>query len=428
MSCTYFDQAVPGTGPPGLVVPSQSIDWAKYDGSFNLSLRSKSDLNLNPQPEGFVGAAYPKSETNREGVYALETDRGELSATAYTQVNISGQKTFQNRLQDELKPTMKETTLYAYDGTPHSAVSNPSLYSQYYPQRSLINGKEIRTGGSSNFGLKSALDYSYFSTPGPTSANGSVISNPNARIGINTKPVPDFNVDGSGTLYGAIPDAGRFQQYRVISKPTTSGLRFNYNLETQSDAPVSIKENFEGSPPKVKSEWNGNSVHNYSELLGHNVDGIENRYTASYQIAPLLTNPLNVIFNPTDKGTIPPFYGNAEPNDFAYMQLKKLPPDEWIPGGYNDTWQNDPEKTSTNSYILNIEPGVHNDRIEWRQGLNTVAGPIYNRQNMEGNLFPDKAYGGKYSVFEQYLRNDKLQGYDGMYTTLGDPNAGQIAR
>ena len=80
------------------------------------------------------------------------------------------------------------------------------------------------------------------------------------------------------------------------------------------------------------------------------------------------------------------------------------------------------------AYILNIEPGVHNDRIEWRQGLNTVAGPIYNRQNMEGNLFPDKAYGGKYSVFEQYLRNDKLQGYDGMYTTLGDPNAGQIAR
>ena len=63
MSCTYFDAAVPGTGPMGLVnAPAQSIDYAKYNDSFNLSLRSKSDYNLNPQPEGFVTAGFPKSE------------------------------------------------------------------------------------------------------------------------------------------------------------------------------------------------------------------------------------------------------------------------------------------------------------------------------------------------------------------------------
>lgn len=435
MSCTYFDQAWPGTGPPGLVsAPSQTVELAKYDDSYNLSLRSKSDFNLNPQPEGFVTSAYPKAERNREGVYAIETDRGELSATAYTQVNVSGNKSFQIRLQDDIRPTMKETTLYAYEGGAAPLQNKQSVYSQYYPSYANLDGKSVRVGGSSNFGLKSAMDYSYFSTPGPTAINGSVISNPDARIGKNTQPVPDFNVDGSGTLYGAIPDGSKFQNYRLITTPTSSGLRFNFNVETEGDSlpEKQVKSSFtnvkssNNSSTGVPTEWNGKYEHNYSQLLGKKINGIENRYTSSYQIAPLLTNPLTVVWDPTDKGEIPAFYGLSEPVDFAYMNMKNLPPDEFVNGGYNNVWQNDTSKCSSNAYILNIEKGVRNNRIEWDQGINTASGVVLDRQNVNIKTLPDKTYGGKYSVFDQYLRNERLPFYDGMYTTLGDPLAGII--
>ena len=455
MSCTYFDAAVPGTGPMGMVgPPAQNVEVAKYNDSYNLSLRSRSDYNLNPQPEGFVTAGFPKSETNREGMYAIETDRGELSATAYTQVNASGQKTFQNRLQDTVKPTMKETTIYAYDGTIAPITVQQSLYSQFLPTYATIKGKQVRIGGASNYGLKSATEYSYFAGPTTTGINGGVIQNPDARLGKNTKPVPDFNVDGPGTLYGAIPDGAKFQNYRLISQPVSNGLRFNYNLETQSDIPKfkkKSKENFRSVPGQngqVKTEWDGKSVHNYSQLLGKNVQGIENRYTSSYQIAPLLTNPLDIVWDPTNKGEIPPFYGDSSPPDYAYMNMKPLPADTWIGpggstipgaksnftniqnggGGYNKVWEYNPEKNSSNAYILGIDKGIHNDRIEWKQGVNTAAGVIYNRQNAESNALPSKAYGGNGSIFDQYLQNEKLPFYDGMYTTLGDPLAGWIGQ
>ena len=431
MSCTYFDQAWPGTGPPALVsAPSQTAELAKYDDSFNLSLRSRSDFNLNPQPEGMVTSAFPKSEQNREGYFAVETDRGELSATAYTQVNVSGQKSFQTRLQDELRPTMKETTLYVYEGQAAPLQNKQSVYSQFYPSYANLDGKSIRIGGASNFGLKSATDYSYFSTPGPTSMNGSVISNPDARIGKNTKPVPDFNVEGASTLYGAIPNGSHYQQYRLITKPTASGRKFDYNLETEGDSlpEKQIKSSFTNVTKGVPSEWNGRYEHDFSPLLGKKIKGIENRYTASYQIAPLLTNPLTVVWDPDNKGEVPAFYGLTDPADYAYMNQKPLPPDEFIEGGYNSIWQNDKSKCSSNAYILNIEKGVHNDRIEWKQGINTSAGAVMDRQDTTVNALPDKTYGGKYSVFDQYLRNEKLPFYDGTYTTLGDPLAGMIGQ
>ena len=456
MSCTYFDAAVPGTGPMGLVnAPSQSVDYAKYNDSFNLSLRSKSDYNLNPQPEGFVTAGFPKSETNREGIYAIETDRGELSATAYTQVNANGQKTFQNRLQDEVRPTMKETTLYSYSGSmaPGNNVQQ-SVYSQFIPSYANIKGQQVRISGASNFGLRTATEYSYFAGPTTTGINGSVIQNPDAAIGKNAKPVPDLNVDGPGNMYGAIPDGSKFQNYRLISQPVSNGLKFNYNLETASDAPVKQKfENVKSKGNGIKTEWNGNSVHNYSQLLGKNVNGIENRYTSSYQIAPLLTNPLTVVWDPFNKGEIPALFGDSAPPDYAYMNMKPLPPDTWIgpggsviknsnvkvksnfanvkennQGGYNCVWENNPQKNSSNAYILGIDKGIHNDRIEWKQGVNTAAGVMYNRQNTASNSLPEKSYGGKNSVFEQYLQNEKLPFYDGMYTTLGDPLAGYVGR
>ena len=188
-NCSYFDAAVPGTGPMGLVsAKAPSTEFEKWNGSFNYSLKSKSDYNLNPQPEGFVTAGFPKSETNREGIYAIETDRGELSATAYTQVNANGQKTFQNRLQDEVRPTMKETTLYSYSGTitPGNNVQQ-SVYSQFIPTYANIKGQQVRISGASNFGLRTATEYSYFAGPTTTGINGSVIQNPDAAIGKNTQ-------------------------------------------------------------------------------------------------------------------------------------------------------------------------------------------------------------------------------------------------
>jgi hypothetical protein len=403
--CPYFDASVPGTGPIGLVGgQAPSTEFEKWNGSFNYSLKSKADLNLNPQPEGNILASFPKAQQDRTGVYAIETDRGELSPTAVSQMNLKGQQQFQNRIQDPIRPTMKETTIYSYDGTVAPVTKAQASYSQFIPQYANIGGKHVRIGGSSNYGLRTATEYSYFAGASPTGINGQSIQNPDAAIGKNTKPVADFNVDGPGTFKGAIPDGARFQNYRVISKPTTNGLKFNYNLETE-----------------------GGSIADYSQLLGKDVNGIENRYTASYQIAPLFTNPLHVIWDPDNKGTIPSFYAIDTPTDFSYINMKDLPPDRYTGGGYSDTWVNNPNATSTNAFILGLEQGIHNPRLEWSNGVNTLPGIVYTPEDTGKEPTPTLTYGGDNSVFEQYLNNISQSYPNNTYATLGMPTAGYIS-
>ena len=406
MLCDYFDAAFPGTGPMALVgAPSQSLEYLKYNSSYNLSLRSKSDLNLNPTPEGFLKIAGPKAELNRTGVYAPDTDRGELSATAYTQVNVKGQRQFQNRLQDTVRPTTKETTLYTYDSAPASIHTNQSLYTQFIPEYTKIGDKNVRVGGATNYGLRTAAEYSYFSGAAPTGLNNSMVQNPDVALGKNTKPVADFNVDGPGTFNEARPDAGKFQTYSPFAVPTTNALKLNYNLETQ-----------------------GSDLHDFSPLLGKKATGIENRFTASYQIAPLLENPLHVIWNPDNKGDVPAYYCNTNPQDFSYMNMKNLERDTFVKTeGYNDQWVNSPSKNSSNAYILGIDKGIHNERLEWNQGLNDRPGVVYSPDV----ALPGTCYSGSRSVDDMYFNDrsliKKVYPYvDNTYTTLGDPSAGFI--
>lgn len=404
VNCPYFDAAAPGTGPMGCVGgQAPSTEFEKWNSSFNYSLKSKSDVNHNPQPEGNVFGAFPKAEQNRQGIYAIETDRGELSATAYTQVNVKGEKQFQNRLQDAVRPTMKETTLFSYDGVIAPVTTAQSSYSQFTPQYANIDGQQVRVGGSSNYGLRTATEYSYFSGAAPTGINGQSIQNPE-YIGKNTQPVADFNVDGAGTFQGARPDGSRFQQYRVISQPTSSGLKFNYNLETD-----------------------GGSIADYSSLLGKQVNGVENRFTASYQIEPLLTNPLNVIWNPDNKGEIPAFFGIDEPTDYTYINMKDLPENTYSSGGYNNTWIPDTSKTSSNAYILGMEQGVHNPKLEWSNGVNTLPGIVYTPEDSGKEPISMLSYGGNKPVFDQYLNNISQSYPNNTYTTLGMPTSGYIS-
>jgi hypothetical protein len=402
-SCAYFDAAAPGTGPMGFVnAPAQSLDFTTYNTSFDFSIKSKSDYHLNPQPEANVFAGFPKAPQNRSGIYAPDTDRGELSATAYTQINVTGEKQFQNRLQDQVRPTTKETTLFAYDGVMAPAVTTAqSTYSQFLPQYSNINGKEVRVGGSSNYGLRTATEYSYIPGASSTGINGQAIKNPE-MIGKNTKPVADFNVDGAGTFNGAVPDGGRFQQYRPLPQPTASGLRFNYNVETE-----------------------GGSVADYSPLLGKQVDGIENRYTSSYQIAPLFTNPLHVIWDPDDKGEIPALFSADQPVDYAYTSMKDLPEDTFVSKDYNNVWDNDTSKRSTNAYILDLDEGIHNPRIEWNQGTNELSGIVF-MPTTTNQYVPTTSYGGDTTVSQQYTRNQHIGYTNNTYTTFGSPLAGYL--
>ena len=402
-NCSNFDAAVPGTGPMRSAVPQQSIEYVKYNSSYNYSLKSKSDLNLNPQPEGNVFGAFPKAEQNRSGVYAVDTDRGELNPTVYTQVNTNGQKMFQARLQDTVRPTMKETTLYAYDGTVAPVTTGQAVYSQFIPQYAKINGKEVRVGGASNYGLRTAAEYSYIPGAGPTAINGQAIQNPDARIGKNTQPVPDENVDGPGTTKGFVPDGSKYQVYRPLPKPTSNGLRLNYNIET-----------------------NGGSIADKSLLLGKQVDGIENRYTASYQISPLFTNPLSVIWDPNNEGQIPSLYNNTSPQDYSYETFQNLPQDTFTPGGYNSTWTDNTSKTSNNAYILDLEKGIHNPRLEWIQGANTLPGVVLS-PDMQGQKIPSLGYGSPTDVYQQYMVNQTFKTVDNTYTTLGDPSAGFVS-
>ena len=400
MSC--FDAAVPGTGPLGYG-NAPPLDFETFNGSYNLSLRSKSDLNLNPQPEGIVKTTFANLPVSRDNAYVIDTDRGELNPTIETQINMKGQQTFQNRLQDTLRPTTKETSLFTYDGGMSADIKNPSLYTPYIPQYANIGNKTVRIGGSSNYGLKSATDYSYFSGAGPTSINNSVVQNPDVVVN-NLWKRPDFNVDGPGTFKEARPDGTKYQNYRLITKPTTNGLKLNYNLETQNS-----------------------QLHSYSQLLGKPVEGIENRYTASYQIAPLLDNPLNVIWNPEHKGEVPAFYCNTNPQDYSYSNMKSLPDNEYIQGGYNGIWAPDSGKDNANAYILGMGDGIHNERIEWKQGHNDRPGVVYNPDIP----VPALCYSGARSV-DDLFQNNKTEisrafpYTDNMYTTLGDPSAGFI--
>jgi hypothetical protein len=405
--CSVFDQAVPGTGPPKLVSASApSVESAKYNDSFNLSLRSKSDLTLNPTPEGFIKTAFPKFEKTREGIYAIETDRGELSQTMETQANLKGQRQFQNRLQDTVRPTTKETTIYTYNGSVAPVTQAQSEYSTFIPYYAKIGDQNVRINGASNYGLRSATNYSYIPGAAPTGINTQAIQNPDVRVD-NLWQRPDFNVDGPGTFKGVIPDGGRFQQYRKITAPTSSGLKFNYNLETD-----------------------GGSLHDYSQLLGKQVDGIENRYTASYQIAPLFTNPLSVIWDPNNAGELPAFYTNQSPQDFAYMNLKKLPNNEYTSGGYNPVWEPNMSKDSTNSFMFDMESGVYNPMINWKQGHNDRVGIIYPEAN---KVLPGASYSGNRSLDDMFQGDqeaiDKAYPFvNQRYITYGNPNGGQIAK
>jgi hypothetical protein len=400
MSC--FDAAVPGTGPLGFG-NAPSLDFEKFNGSYNLSLRSKSDLNLNPQPEGVIKSAFADLPVSRDNAYVIDTDRGELYPTIETQINVTGQQQFQNRLQDTVRPTSKETTIYSYDGSVAPVTKSQALYTQYIPQYTNIGNKTVRIGGSSNYGLRSATDHSYFAGAGTTAINNNVLQNPDVVVS-NLWKRPDFNVDGPGTFKEARPDGTKYQNYRLITTPTTNGLKLNYNLETQNS-----------------------DLHSYSQMLGKKVEGIENRYTASYQIAPLLTNPLNVIWDPENKGEIPAFYCNTSPQDYSYSNMKKLPEDEYIQGGYNGIWAMDNSKDNTNAYILGLENGIHNNKLEWVQGHNDRPGVVY-----DPNIpVPGLCYSGARSIQDLYQNNateiSRAYPYtDNTYTTLGDPSAGFI--
>ena len=405
-NCSYFDAAAPGTGPMGQVVgKAPSLDFEKFNSSFNYSLKSKSDYNLNPNPQGFLAGGFPKAEQDRTGIYAKETDRGELSATYETQINVTSiqSKQFQNRLQDPVRPTMKETTLYSYNGTTAPITKAPENYSKFIPTYTEINGQQVRVGGSSNFGLRTAVEYSHFNGASPTGINGQSIQNPDAAIGKNTKPVSDLHVDGPGTLRGGVPDAARFQNYRLISQPTSNALKFDFNLE---------KEN--------------GSLAAYSQLLGKNVNGIENRYTASYQISPLFTNPLHAIWDPDDKGEIPAFNAIEKPPDFSHVNMKSLPQDEYIQAPYNETWKNDPSSASSNAFVLGMDKGIHNPSLEWSNGINTLAGIQYTPDDVFKQAVPITTYGSK-SVFDQYLNNISLNYPSNTFGGLGMPTAGYIS-
>jgi len=404
--CSVYDQAVPGTGPPGLVnAKAPSVETAKYNDSFNLSLKSKSDYNLNAIPDGFMKTAFPRFQETREGVYAIETDRGELSATIETQANVKGQRQFQNRLQDTVKPTTKETTLYTYNGSIAPITTAQSEYSTFIPSYANIGGKNVRTNGASNYGLRSATNFSYIPGAAPTGINGQSIQNPDVRAD-NVWKRPDFNVDGPGTFKGALPDGERFQQYRPIAKPTTNALKLNYNIETD-----------------------GGSLADYSQLLGKNVEGIENRYTASYQIAPLFTNPLHVIWNPDNKGELTSLFTNTSPQDYAYMNLKHLPQNNFTPGGYNGVWAPDKSKSSSNAHMLDMDNSIYNSQINWQQGRNDHIGTIYSEN---GRVLPGVSYSGNRSLNDLFQGDqnaiNKAYPFANMrYTTLGDTNAGQVS-
>jgi len=285
MNNLQVDLAAPGAGPAKLFVPKQTTEKAKWDETYDTSLRSKSDVNITPSQGGFVlGTKQPK---NRHGVYVLETDRGELGATVNTQVGLKGHNKPTNHLQDDIRTTMKETTHYSRMGPMmDTVVKKPADYSHVDPTYVAVSGgKKVRVSGVDNFAMKATTNYSFV----PGANRGFVIQNPDNRVA-NLYQRPDKNIGGTSTIQRAQPDAGRFQQYRQLPTPQFSGNRESFNLESS-----------DGS-------------------------GMETRFIDAYNIQTQFKQPLNQVYNPKSKGTIPPLYTNSQPTDYSTYKLMKPHP------------------------------------------------------------------------------------------------------
>jgi len=383
------DLAVPGTGPMKMIGPSKPSTELEKFRTYNTSMRSKNDLHLSPHPDGNIKTAFGSKPNVRQGIYAIQTDRGQLNATVETQTNMKGRTLFQNRLQDKVKPTTKDTLLHTAEGNVGGTLTKQTEYSSIIPTYVDVNGKKVRVSGNTNYSLKTAAEHSYTPAAQTTGLNNSVFQDPDKNIA-NLWKRPDNNVDGPGTFKGALPDNTRSQRHKIISTPTSNGLRLTYNLEA--------------------SEAN---------VLGQVLPGVEERFTSAYQIAPLMSNPLHKIWNPDDKGDLPAFYTNSNPADFSYIHQTKLPNSEFIPGA------------SSNSYVLGLSKGLQNNNLQWSQDINRKPGVIYD----ENNLAPGKSYSGSLSIAQLYpLQNtgsDYCRDNYGQYglrndiiTTLGDPTAG----
>jgi hypothetical protein len=136
---------------------------------------------------------------------------------------------------------------------------------------------------------------------------------------------------------------------------------------------------------------------------------------------------LKIIWDPDNKGELPSFYNNTNAQDYSYQTLQNISPDSYEGGGYNGTWSNDPSKTSTNAYMLNLEKGVHNERLEWEQAPNTLPGVVLS-PDVANQKIPAIGYGSPTDIYQQYMVNQTFKTVDNTYTTLGDPNAGFIGK
>ena len=367
MSNLNVDLAAPGSGPAKAVVPQQTTEKAKWDRTYDTSLRSKSDVNITPSTGGFVlGQKQPK---DRHGVYVLETDRGELGATINTQIGLKGHNKPTNHLQDEARTTMKETLNYSRMGPMMDAVTKKApSYSSVDPTFVTdAQGKKIRVSGIDNYSLKATTNYSYM----PGANRGWVIQDPDNRVS-NLYQRPDKNINGTSTIQRAQPDAGRFQQYRMMPTPQFSGNRESFNLESS-----------DGS-------------------------GMETRYIDAYNIQTQFNQPLNQVYNPKSKGTIPPLYTNSQPTDYSTFKMVKPPQNEPYRPGLN----------SINSYVLGMNNGFYNPMMEYTQERNTRPGQI-----IDGVAQPGKSYSGQVTLNQMYGdRQGIIKGnkFIEPYMTLGD--------
>jgi hypothetical protein len=363
-----IDLAAPGSGPAKTPVPLQTTEKVKWEQSYDTSLRSKSDVNITPASGGFVkGDSQPK---DRHGVYVLETDRGELGPTSNTQIALGSIVSKPaNHLQDEVRTTMKETTHYSRMGPMMDTVTKMAPdYSYVDPTYvSSADGKKVRVSGIDNFSMKATTNYSFV----PGANRGFIIQDPDNRVP-NLYQKPDKNINGTSTIQRAQPDAGRFQQYRQLPKPQFSGLRETFNTESS-----------DGS-------------------------GMETRFIDAYNIQTQFNQPLNQVYNPTNKGTIPPLYTNSQPTDYSTFKMMKPPQDKpYTPG-----------LTNINSYVLGMDQGFYNPMIEYTQSRNTRPGQI-----IDGVAQPGKSYSGQVNIQQMYGdRQNIIKGnkFIEPYMTLGD--------
>ena len=374
------------------------------------NINYKSDSNNFP----VINQSKPDMETYINNYYANYTGRGQLGPTTYEQVNLQGNKVWQNNTFNDLqKVTTKETTEYSYSGNanrtdlgnkeytyddlPKITTKQTTDYSYSgNANRTDLGNKEYTYDDLPKITTKQTTDYSYSGNANRTDLGNKEYTYDDLPK-ITTKQTTDYSYSGNANRtdlgnkeYSYVTNNLKLAD-KIFAEDYVPGSSGYVNLQANPDevlgetikkldndlislnGPGSLyKGNINGEyQQQISSKQIGNLRYNANKLMD-----LDNRQTAHYSIKGLKDNPLSIHTNNLN-GDIPSFFSDSNRKDNSIIKDKNLK--------YLDLKGN---KINPNALIVNNQLGSKDSNI---------SNPLLFREKIPTNelYFPSKSYSGE---------------------------------